>query len=182
MTSWSRPALVLVLYLGLAAAGLAWSSSRGHPFVWRMAARPDPEVLLGALGGLIMGLGVVFASRLSIYRFEWARALHRDFRARIGPLPDSEIVILALASSIGEEVFFRGALMPVVGLGLSSLAFAALHVGPKLRHLAWTASSFVVGMMLAQLFKWSGDLTGPVIAHFTVNFLNLRYIAAHELR
>jgi hypothetical protein len=29
---------------------------------------------------------------------------------------------------------------------------------------------------------WTGDLTGPVLAHFLVNFLNLRHVAQYELR
>jgi len=182
MVGWSRPALVLVLYLGLAAAGLVWSTLRGHPGVWRVAGRDDPQVFLGALAGLLIGLGLVFVSRLVVHRFEWARSLHGDLRGRLGPLPDSEIVVLAFASSIGEEIFFRGALLPVIGLVASSAIFALLHIGPKARYLPWTIASFVVGLLFGQLFRWSGDLTGPVLAHFTVNFLNLRHLSVHELR
>jgi membrane protease YdiL (CAAX protease family) len=181
-TGWSRPALVLALYFGLAAAGLCWSTLRGHPNVWRIEGRTDPQVVLGTLAGLMMGLGIVFASRLSLTRFEWARGLHRDLRHLLGPLPDSEIVALSVASSIGEEIFFRGALMPAAGLPVSSVVFALLHIGPKLRYLPWTVSSFVAGLMFGQLFQWSGDLTGAVVAHFTVNFLNLRHLSQNELR
>jgi membrane protease YdiL (CAAX protease family) len=183
---WSRPALVLVLYLALAAAGLVWSTLRGHPDVWHVRGREDPQMLIGTIAGLLIGLGIVFASRLAVHRFEWARSLHRDFRGRLGPLPDSEIVVLAAASSVGEEIFFRGALMPAlgaaVGLPASSAVFALLHIGPKLRYLPWTFSSFVIGLLFGQLFLWSGDLTGAVVAHFTVNFLNLRHLSQHELR
>src|SRR5947207_7328309 len=93
---WSRPALVLALYLGLTAAGLVWSSLRGHPNVWRVDGRDNPQVLIGTIAGLLMGLGIVFVSRLSVHRFEWARALHRDLRGLLGPLPDSEIVVLSV--------------------------------------------------------------------------------------
>lgn len=172
----------MTLYLGLAAAGLSWSALRGHVNVWRVAGREDPQVLLGTLAGLLIGLGIVFASRLAVHRFEWARALHRDLRALLGPLPGSEILILALASSVGEEIFFRGAMLPAAGLVVSALIFALLHIGPKFRFLPWTVSSFVAGLMFGQLFLWSGDLTGPVVAHFAVNFLNLRHVAEHELR
>jgi len=181
-TGWSRPALVLALYFGLAAAGLCWSTLRGHPNVWRIEGRADPQVVIGTLAGLMIGLGIVFASRLSLTRFEWARGLHRDLRHLLGPLPDAEIVVLSVASSLGEEIFFRGALMPVVGLVASSAVFALLHIGPKLRYLPWTVSSFVAGLMFGQLFLWSGDLTGAVVAHFTVNFLNLRHLSQNELR
>ena len=32
------------------------------------------------------------------------------------------------------------------------------------------------------IFLWTGDLTGPIVAHFLVNFLNLRHVAQVELR
>jgi uncharacterized protein len=172
---------VLALYLALGAAGFVWSTLRGHPDLWRVAGREDPQLLVGALAGLLIGLGIVFLSRLALLKYEWARSLHRDFRARLGPLSDAECLVLASASAFGEEVFFRGALLPVLGLFWSNLVFALLHVGPKARYLPWTVSSFGAGLVFGQLFLWSGDLTGAVVAHFTVNFLNLRHISRHEL-
>jgi membrane protease YdiL (CAAX protease family) len=180
--SWSRSALVLVLYLGLASAGIAWSTLRGDASVWRVSGREDPQILLGLIAGALIGLGFVFASRFATHRFEWGRALHRDLRALLGPLPGREVIVLAVASAIGEEVFFRGALMPAVGLWASSAIFALLHIGPKVRFLPWTLSSLVAGLLFGQLFLWSGDLGGPVVAHFTVNALNLRYLSNTDLK
>jgi len=180
--SWSRPALVLVLYLALASAGIAWSTTRGDASVWRLAGKEAPQTWAGIVAGLFIGLGFVFASRFATHRFEWGRALHRDLRALLGPLPGVEILVLAAASALGEEIFFRGALMPAIGLVGSSGIFALLHIGPKLRFLPWTISSFVAGMVFGQLFLWSGDLGGPVVAHFTINALNLRYLARTDLR
>ena|SRR5581483_2520082 len=181
-SSWSRPTLVTVLYLGLGAAALGWSSLRGQPNLWQVADRKDPLVVTGILLGLGLGLGIVFLSRLAVHRFEWARALHREFRAMLSPLGDGEIVVLAAASSIGEEMFFRGALLPILGILGSSAIFALLHVGPKARYLPWTISSFVAGLIFAELFLWTGDLTGAVVAHFTINFLNLRHVARYDMR
>ena len=178
---WSRAALVVALYLALGVAGLLWSVLRGHPLIWRLEGRADPQVLAGAAAGLLMGFGLVFAWQLAAHRFDWVRALHRDFRARLGPLSGVDCVVFAGASALGEELFFRGALLPVVGLWWSNVAFALLHVGPKARYLPWTAASLLTGVMFGQLFLWSGDLTGAVVAHFTVNFLNLRHLARHEL-
>ena len=180
-SSWSRPALVMVVYLVLGAAALGWGSIRGQPNVWHLAGR-DSAVITGILGGLAAGLLIVFASRLALYRYEWMRALHRELRHLLFPLTDVEIVVLAAASSVGEEMFFRGALMPAIGLLGSSAIFALLHIGPKARHLPWTASSFAVGLLFGAMFQWTGDLTGPVVAHFLVNFLNLRHVAEVELR
>ncbi len=180
-SSWSRPALVMVIYLGLGAAALAWGSLRGQPNVWHLPNR-DPAILAGIISGLAAGLGIVFASRMALYRFDWARSLHRELRHLLSPLTEVEIVVLAAASSVGEEMFFRGALMPTVGLVFSSAIFALLHIGPKARHLPWTLSSFGAGLLFGGMFLWTGDLTGPIVAHFLVNFLNLRHVAQVELR
>src|SRR3954453_16195921 len=134
----SRPALVVGLYLGLSLAGLLWSALRGHSFVWRVHGRGDPQSLTGAAAGVLMGLGLRFVWQLAVHRFDWARALHRDFRARLRPLDGNDCLVFASASAIGEEVFFRGALMPVLGLWWSNVAFALLHIGPKARYLPWT--------------------------------------------
>lgn len=179
--TWSRPVLVLLAYLGLAAAALVWGAVRGHANVWRLAGVEHPRAPASAAAGLALGLLTVFLSRLAVHRFEWARALHREFRALLGPMGTPEIVVLAVASSLGEELFFRGALMPVVGVWLSSAIFALLHIGPRARYLPWTLGSFGAGLAFGGLFLWSGDLSGPVLAHFTINFLNLRHLSRHEL-
>ena len=171
----------MVVYLGLAAAALGWGGLRGQPNVWHLPGR-DPAVVTGILGGLAVGLLIVFASRMALYRFEWARALHRELRHLLFPLSDVEIIVLAGASSVGEEMFFRGAMLPAIGLFGSSAIFALLHIGPKARYLPWTVSSFVVGLLFGAMYQWTGDLTGPVVAHFLVNFLNLRHLAQVELR
>lgn len=178
--SWSRPALVLALYLGMAAAAVVWTSLRGQPALWRTHTHGEPLFWSSLLSGIALGLALVFLSRLAVHRFEWARALHHEFRGLLGPLADGEIVVIALASSIGEEMFFRGALMPVVGIVLSSAIFALLHIGPRLRYLPWTFGSFGAGLLFGALFVWTGDLTGAVAAHCTVNFLNLRHVTHHE--
>jgi len=179
--NWSRAMLVMALYLGLGAAAVVWASLRGGASVWRLPEPAEARVFSGLALGLIVGLGFVFASRMALHRFEWARDLHREFRSRLLPMTEGEIVILALASSLGEEMFFRGALMPVVGLVPSALLFALLHIGPRRQHWPWTLSSLAAGLLFGAIFAWSGDLTGVVVAHFTVNFLNLRHVAQVEI-
>ena len=93
-----------------------------------------------------------------------------------------EIVILALASSIGEELLFRGALLPWMGLWVQAAVFAALHIGPGRRFLPWTASALALGLAFGALAQWTGNLGGPIAAHFAINFLNLRYIVGVPVR
>jgi hypothetical protein len=170
----SRESLVLPLYLMMAGGGVLWSALRGHVNVWRVQGHPDAAPVTGAAIGVVLGLLLVRASRWSVRRYGWARALEQDFRDRLGPLTARECWMLAVASSVGEEILFRGALLPAVGLGLSSLIFGVMHVGQFPRYAPWTASALVAGFGFGLLYQWSGDLTGPVLAHFLVNYLNLR--------
>ncbi len=121
----------MAVYLVLGAAALVWGNLRGQPDVWRLGAREPALAMTFAslVCGLAAGALLVFLSRLALYRFEWARSLHRELRDMLFPLTEVEIVVLAAASSVGEELFFRGALMPAVGLVLSSAVFALPRPG-----------------------------------------------------
>src|SRR6187200_1383151 len=133
-------------------------------------------LLAGPAAGVAVGLAVVGLTRVATKRFQWARDLHTSFRDLLGPLTGREIMILALASSIGEELLFRGALLPWVGVWIQAAVFAALHIGPGRRFLPWTASAFALGLAFGMIAQWTGNLGGPIAAHFVINFLNLKYI------
>jgi len=140
---------------------------------------PGEPLSLCTIGDLILDV-VVGLTRLATRRFAWARELHTSFRDLLGPLTGREIVILAIASSIGEELLFRGALLPWFGVWWQGLVFALLHVGPGRRFLPWTASALGLGIAFGGLAVWTGNLGAPIAAHFTINFLNLRHITARE--
>lgn len=172
----SRASLVIGLYAGMALLGLLIAAGRGNPDLYRLA---DPAGWLLALGpalGIVVGLVVVWLTRVATRRFAWARELNASFRDLLGELGGREILILALASSIGEELLFRGALLPWLGIWAQALIFALLHVGPSKRFLPWTASAFVLGVAFGELAWRSGSLGGPIAAHFVINFMNLRFL------
>lgn len=176
----SRGQIIVAFYvlLALLAFGIGWL--RGAPNVMVYPGR-EAAWLWSLAAGVAAGLLVVAASRLSVRHFVWARVLHHEFAGVIRGLSASEIWLLALSSSVAEELFFRGALQPWCGVILSSLFFAALHVRADRRFLPWTAMSLIVGLMFAAMFQWTGSLVGPIACHFLINFLNLRYIARAEL-
>ena len=164
------------LYGGMAIVALLIAAGRGNPDLYRLGEAPHWLLLGGVAIGAGVGLVVVWLTRLSTRYFGWARELNASFRDLLGPLTNREILILALASSIGEELLFRGALLPWLGVWWQALVFALLHVGPKKRFLPWTASAFVLGVAFGELATRTGNLGGPIAAHFMINFLNLRFI------
>ena len=172
----SRASMVIGLYGAMALVALVIAAGRGDPDLYRFATEPHWPLLAGPIVGFLVGLGVVGLSRVATRHFAWARYLHTSFRDLLGPLTGREIVILALASSIGEEALFRGALLPWMGVWPQGIVFALLHVGPGKRFLPWTISALVLGIAFGWLAVWTGNLGGPIAAHFAINFFNLRYI------
>jgi membrane protease YdiL (CAAX protease family) len=179
----SRASLVIGLYGAMALVALVIAAGRGNPDLWRLDPDVGPGLLAGGpVIGFALGLLVVGATRLATKHFQWARDLHASFRDLLGPLTGKEIVILALASSIGEELLFRGALLPWFGVWIQGIIFALLHVGPGRRFLPWTLSALVLGIAFGWLAVWTKNVGGPIAAHFAINFLNLRYIVREKVR
>jgi membrane protease YdiL (CAAX protease family) len=173
----SRASLVIGLYASMGIVAFLIAAGRGDPDLYRLGGSPEVwELGAGPLIGALLGLGVVGLTRIATRHFQWARDLHVSFRDLLGPLTAREIVILALASSIGEELLFRGALLPWVGVWLQAVVFALLHIGPGRRFLPWTVSALVLGLAFGYVAQWTGNLGGPIAAHFAINYLNLKFI------
>jgi len=172
----SRASMVIGLYGAMALVALVLAAGRGDPDLYRFASEPRWPLLAGPVVGVAVGLAVVGMTRVATRYFAWARYLHVSFHDVLGPLTRREIVILALGSSIGEELLFRGALLPWLGPWWQAVVFALLHVGPGRRFLPWTASALVLGAGFGWLAVWTGNLGAPIAAHFVINFLNLRFI------
>jgi hypothetical protein len=170
--------MVIGLYGAMALVALVIAAGRGDPDLYHFASEPRWPLLAGPIVGILVGLGVVGLTRVATRHFAWARYLHGSFHDLLGPLTGREIVILALGSSIGEELLFRGALLPWLGPWWQAVVFALLHVGPGRRFLPWTVSALVLGAGFGWLAVWTTNLGAPIAAHFTINFLNLRFIVA----
>jgi membrane protease YdiL (CAAX protease family) len=176
--------LALVVYGPLAVGALAWAWLGGGRFAWTLEtpwlSAPYAERFALSLGlGLVLALAVVAVTPLLVERTQWARALHVELEAIISPLSLAEITWLALASGFAEELFFRGAMQPVLGLLITSVIFGAVHVGPKPVFFVWTTWAFVMGLLLGIIFELTGVLWGPVLAHVWINQRNMSFIRRH---
>lgn len=186
----SRPAparlvrLALLFYAAVAAAALLWRVGiEGENLLFASAEdavlglRPLRD--LGA--GLGAGLAVIALSHELTRRTRVGADLARALARALGPLSLRQCVVLALASGIAEEAFFRGALQPRVGLVAASLIFGLAHFAPRRELLPWTVFSLAAGLLLGFLFDATGNLLAPVTAHVTVNAVNLRLLVRSYL-
>jgi hypothetical protein len=130
--------------------------------------------LLRDLGiGLAVGLAIVGLSRLATRFTEWGENLARAMAEALGQISMPDAVLLAFASGLAEEMFFRGALQPRVGLVLASLMFGIVHFVPRREFLPWTVFALAAGFGFGALYDATGNLVAPVVAHTVVNGINL---------
>ncbi len=172
-------AVAFYLVMGVVAVAWRWLVDGQGPFL----AAPEvvsPEVgllLRHALLGLLVGAGLILSSRLWIRYTRMGRVLAGRLAEILGPLSGAQVVVLALASGLGEEAFFRGALQPRVGLVLASLLFGMAHLVPRRELLPWTGFAALAGVLLGALFDFTGNLLAPAAAHVLINGVNLSWLS-----
>jgi membrane protease YdiL (CAAX protease family) len=125
---------------------------------------PSVEALLWAGAGL----AGVLAATPWMMRFDWARRITELVHQVFGTLTPSRAAWLGLVSGLCEEMLFRGALQPMLGLLPASILFALAHmVG------GWWIFALAMGLALGLLYQWSGNLWPCVLAHGLLNAINL---------
>lgn len=168
--------LALAFYAVLAGLALAWrlglcgeSPFYAAPAAAAQGAAPLRDLALGALAAAAMVGLSDFLTRHTRSGEALARALARA----VGPLSLGQCLVLAGASGVAEEIFFRGALQPRVGLLAASLLFGAAHFVPRRDLALWSVFSVAAGLLLGFLFEATGNLLAPTVAHVGINAVNL---------
>lgn len=179
----SHRVLALAVYgaMTLAAGVVAWA--RGASLVRVAPSLPALGSLEASLGlGTLVALVTIGGTRVLVHRSRWGRELRDELRALLSDASLGDTFWLALVSGVGEELLFRGALVPWWGLLASSLAFGILHLGPSRRFLGWTLWASALGGLLGEIFLCTGHIEGAILAHVTINAVNLRFVLAFDGR
>ncbi len=150
----------------------------GQPLFFASQAAAERGVHWGLDAGLgvLVGAVAIVLSRVIVGRSAAGERLARALAAALGPLAPRHCAVLAVASGIGEEALFRGALQPSLGLLGASLVFALAHFAPRRDLWPWSLFAFVAGLALGGLFDATGNLLAPMLAHALVNAVNLRHL------
>lgn len=178
LTSW-----VLAAYGALGALGALLAVAFGQSPIMR-ASWLELSGVEAALASLVLGVcGAALAlilTRVLFTRAKWARALHDKLRPLVRFEEDGVLWVMAIASSVGEELFFRGFLSVTIGIWLSSIAFGVLHQVRGAGRFGWAGSAFAMGLFLSALYALTGQLVGCIVAHAIVNVVNLQYLRDHD--
>ncbi len=87
------------------------------------------------------------------------------------------LIMIAILPALGEEMFFRGALQPVLGewwknnhaaVWITAILFSAIHM-----QFFTFLPRFLLGLILGYLMLWGKNLWYPIMGHFANNFLSL---------
>ena len=175
----TRGRIMVGAYLTLALLALGLGAARGEsPFIttpllpFGAAALVATSVVLG----LTLAAVTVLGTRGMVRRFAWARQLHETLRPAVKDASTLRLLGVAVASGFGEELFFRGLLVPVLGVVASSLLFGALHQTSGKARFVWAAWATLMGLVFAGLFQLTGSLAGSIVAHVAINAANLVFL------
>jgi len=118
------------------------------------------------LGGAVIALGIFgtfldnLMTRLTPEQSKNIQQVSDQLLKNVDSLAPA--IAIALAAGIGEEIMFRGALQPRLGIVAAALIFAVLHAQYAIS-LA-TLEIFILGVFLGLLRRRAGT-TAAIIAH-----------------
>lgn len=184
-TAWFMPASVVVPGLAFALAALLAPVLASKRLYVQDYPVISPRLLVWQ-GGVVIGMTVLLQVLVNLFEAfvpEAKRASETvshalGFGQKIGW--DVALVLgIAAAAPLGEELLFRGLIyrslrdglaqwLPfkasaVLGLAVSSALFAVVHVGEG-QVTQWPAL-FVVGVLLALAYEWTGSLLAAMLIH-----------------
>lgn len=129
------------------------------------------ELAVGLVGGSLFSIVVWFIGRqlpsFDVIRERLAQVLD------MAQLRWWHVVVLSLLAAVPEEILFRGAMQPALGLIITALIFGALHTITP----AYFLYATVAGLVLGFGFEQTGALWLPIAAHFAVDYVSLTLLA-----
>ena len=135
------------------------------------------QLLTGLISGFAAsGLIIFFSSRSPV------KQVLSDFSV-YKIISDLEISLfdrihISVFAGFGEELLFRGAIQPLLGIWLTSFIFTAIHGYISFRssgHILFTLLLFGLSMMLGVLYETAG-LVSAIIAHTVYDLIMLEWV------
>ena len=168
-----------VFYAVMAAGALGLMVAFDVDPVLQIFGPAESEPLWGATAGAGVGLLIVALSHLARHT-RAMDGMRREFASVLGRQSHAAVFVIALTSAIGEEMLFRGALQPLLGVWPTVVIFGLLHGGGIRRLWTWTVFATLGGAIFAGLTVWTESLLAAIVMHFTVNYFNLLALGADE--
>ena len=176
---------LLTLELVLALIGALWMRLAGYVFF--PAPRPWYDTLYFLAGYTALLLLERLTERLAPAAYRELDQLMRNLGQvlREAGVGHNAALLLAFASALGEELFFRGALLNALAQGIGTAAalllqaviFALGHPAPGRAGRLYTFWAFAAGLIFGGLYLLGGSLVPSILAHFLYNAKGFAEIA-----
>ena len=163
--------------LTLGSVMYAWLFGHLGRILGETAAGPS-----GLFRGAVTGVGIVLITHAAYRLFAFAREASRMMGRILGPLTPAQAVYLAALSGFAEELCFRGALWPHLGLAGTSILFGLVHTIPARQLALYPVFAALAGVVFGSLRQATGSVWPAVVAHATVNAINLGFLGRMEQR
>lgn len=127
--------------------------------------------------GVGIGLGVALLSSLLYDLWESYRLAAQEYLEMvITPLVPLDLVWLGLLPGLSEEMLFRGAALPNLGMNgmaviITSIVFGLLHMA-SVKYFSYAFWAIAVGMMLGAVTIYTDNLLTAIVAHTLTNSLS----------
>ena len=165
-----------VWFYGLLAVG-AWAYAARSGDLRTLFGERPPDAA-ATMRGVGVGVGIVVAYWGAHHQFGIVRRFTVTLGTLLGPMTPAQACYLGLLSGFAEELAFRGALWPDLGLWGTSLLFAALHIVPIRAAAGYPLFALLAGLLLGWLRQTTGSVWPPIFAHVTINTINLAVMGA----
>ncbi len=129
------------------------------------------------LASVLVAAGVVGMCHLGDRLFPQVRRAGDALIGLLGPVSVSGALLLSALAGFAEELLFRGALWPALGLWGTSLLFGLVHTLPRRALALYPVFAAVVGLLLGLLRSGSGSVLPAMLAHAGIDAANLLWLS-----
>jgi len=126
------------------------------------------QILVGASFGLLAALMAHF-----IISRKWMTSVMQKYASLLGPfnLNIWDILYVSLCAGIGEEILFRGAIQPLIGIIFTAVVFVGLHgyLNPKDARISVYGFFMVLVMIVFGIMCEHIGILSTIIAHTVID-------------
>ncbi len=145
----------------------------------QLAITGDGNYSMQLLWGAIAGLGIAVGAHLLIAS-PLLDAVNSSYARMLGrfKLTFSEILLISLCAGVGEEMLFRGAIQPFLGIPISSILFVAIHgyLNPRDWRLSIYGIFMTIGIACLGYLAESRGLLSAIVGHTIIDVYLLIYL------
>ena len=150
-----------------------WSFLLGHKPMWM-------QMIVGAVFGIVTA-----KAGWEIVRLSFFYQTKMFFVELIKPLKlnTGEVIFISICAGIGEEMLFRGAVQPFIGIWLTAILFVLLHgyLNPFNRPLMIYGIYMVLVIGVIGLFTEHIGIVTAMVAHAFIDFILLKALSEEQL-